>query len=104
MALFNALVRPVVLALARPGLADPGRGPGARPPGPGVPRRRATAPRASTSTASCTALVGSFVYAIINTVLTAILGVDSGGSYYGLLVQSLLVKRSTGPLGQARAS
>ncbi len=43
-----------------------------------------------------TALVASFVYAIINTILTAILGVDSGGSYYGLLVQRLLVKRSTG--------
>src|SRR6478736_9002039 len=43
-----------------------------------------------------TALVASFVYAIINTVLTAILGVDSGDSYYGLLVQRLLVKRSQG--------
>ena len=36
------------------------------------------------------------MYAIINTVLTAILGVDSGGSYYGLLVQRLMVKRSQG--------
>src|SRR3954469_16330965 len=43
-----------------------------------------------------TALLASFVYAIINTILTAILGVDSGESYYGLLVQRLLVKRSTG--------
>src|SRR4029079_2964864 len=43
-----------------------------------------------------TALIASFVYAIINTVLTAILGIDSGDSYYGLLVQRLLVKRSTG--------
>ena len=43
-----------------------------------------------------TALVGSFVYAIINTILTAILGIDSGGSYYGLLVQRLMVKRSQG--------
>jgi uncharacterized membrane protein YvlD (DUF360 family) len=43
-----------------------------------------------------TALIGSFVYAIINTILTAILGVDSGGSYYGALVQRLLVKRSQG--------
>jgi len=43
-----------------------------------------------------TALIASFVYAIINTILTAILGVDSGGSYYGLLVQRLLVERSTG--------
>jgi uncharacterized membrane protein YvlD (DUF360 family) len=43
-----------------------------------------------------TALIASFVYAIINTILTAILGVDSGGSYYGLLVQRLMVKRSKG--------
>ena len=48
-----------------------------------------------------TALVASFVYAIINTILTAILGVDRGGSYYGLLVQRLLVKRSTGHDRQA---
>ena len=42
------------------------------------------------------ALIASFVYAIINTVLTAILGIDRGGSYYGLLVQRLMVRRSTG--------
>ena len=41
-----------------------------------------------------TALIGSFVYAIINTILTAILGVDRGGSFYGLLVQRLLVQRA----------
>ena len=40
-----------------------------------------------------TALFGSFVFAFINTALTAILGIDRGGSYYGLLIQSLLVKR-----------
>ncbi len=40
------------------------------------------------------ALVGSFVYAIINTVLTAILGIDSGDSFYGLLIQSLLLERA----------
>ena len=43
-----------------------------------------------------TALIASFVYAIINTLLTAILGIDRGGSYYGLLVQRLMVKRSKG--------
>jgi uncharacterized membrane protein YvlD (DUF360 family) len=43
-----------------------------------------------------TALIGSFIYAIINTILTAILGVDSSGSYYGMLIQRLMVKRSTG--------
>jgi uncharacterized membrane protein YvlD (DUF360 family) len=42
------------------------------------------------------ALIGSFVYAIVNTVLTAILGVDRGGSYYGLLIQRLMVQRATG--------
>jgi uncharacterized membrane protein YvlD (DUF360 family) len=35
------------------------------------------------------AIVASFVYAFINTALTGILGVDSGGSYYGSLVQTL---------------
>jgi uncharacterized membrane protein YvlD (DUF360 family) len=43
-----------------------------------------------------TAVIASFIYAIFNTILTAVLGVDSGGSYYGLLVQRLLVARSTG--------
>ncbi len=42
------------------------------------------------------ALVGSFIYAIINTILTSVLGVDSGGSYYGMLVQRLMVKSSKG--------
>jgi uncharacterized membrane protein YvlD (DUF360 family) len=42
------------------------------------------------------ALIGSFVYAIINTILTAILGIDRGGSYYGLLIQRLMVQRATG--------
>jgi uncharacterized membrane protein YvlD (DUF360 family) len=40
------------------------------------------------------ALVGSFVYAGFNTALTAILGVDRGDSFYGLLIQSLLLKRA----------
>ena len=95
MALFNAIVRPVVLALARPVslilvgilvlvlqvssfLVVAQMAPGVHVDG------------------FVTALIGSFVYAIINTILTAILGVDSGGSYYGLLVQRLLVKRSQG--------
>src|SRR6478672_3511221 len=95
IALFNAIVRPVVLALAAPislilvgvlvlvlqivaFLVVAQLAPGVH------------------VDAFGTALVASFVYAIINTVLTAILGIDSGGSYYGLLVQRLLVKRSTG--------
>ena len=40
------------------------------------------------------ALIASFVYAAINTALTALLGVDRGGSYFGLLVSSLLAKRA----------
>ncbi len=40
------------------------------------------------------ALIGSFVYAAFNTVLTSILGVDRGGSYFGLLVASLMSKRA----------
>ena len=95
MALFNAIVRPVILALAAPislilvavlvlvlqvvaFLVVAQFAPGVHVDGFG------------------TALIASFVYAIINTVLTAILGIDSGDSYYGLLVQRLLVKRSTG--------
>jgi uncharacterized membrane protein YvlD (DUF360 family) len=95
IALFNALIRPVVLALAAPislilvgilvlvlqviafftvaNLA------------PGVDVDGFT-----------WALIASFVYAIINTILTAILGVDRGGSYYGLLIQRLMVRRATG--------
>lgn len=38
------------------------------------------------------ALFGSFVYAIFGTALTAILGIDSGDSFYGLLIQSMLQK------------
>jgi uncharacterized membrane protein YvlD (DUF360 family) len=44
-----------------------------------------------------TAVVGSFLYAAINTALTAILGVDAGGSYYGTLVQSLRAKTGAVP-------
>ncbi len=95
IALFNALVRPVVLALAAPVslvlvavlvlvlqvvsfIVVAQWAPGVHVDG------------------FTTALIGSFIYAIVNTILTAILGVDSGGSYYGLLVQRLLVQRSTG--------
>jgi uncharacterized membrane protein YvlD (DUF360 family) len=95
IALFNAIVRPVVLALAAPVslilvgilvlvlqvvafLVVAQFAPGVH------------------VDAFGTALIGSFIYAIINTILTAILGIDSGGSYYGLLIQRLMVKRSTG--------
>jgi uncharacterized membrane protein YvlD (DUF360 family) len=95
MALFNAIVRPVVLALAAPVslilvgilvlvlqvvafLVVAQFAPGVH------------------VDAFGTALIGSFIYAIINTILTAILGIDSGGSYYGLLIQRLMVNRSTG--------
>lgn len=41
-----------------------------------------------------TAFIAAFVYAIINTILTSLLGVDQAGSYYGTLVQALLVKHA----------
>jgi len=95
IALFNAAVRPVVLALAAPVslilvgvlvlvlqvlsfIVVAQFAPGVH------------------VDAFLTALVGSFIYAIINTILTSILGIDSSGSYYGALVQRLLVKRSVG--------
>ncbi len=39
------------------------------------------------------ALIGSFVYAAFNTVLTSVLGLDRTESYFGLLVQQLMLKR-----------
>jgi uncharacterized membrane protein YvlD (DUF360 family) len=95
IALFNAAIRPVVLALAAPislilvaVLV--------------LVLQIATffvvaqlAPGVHVDTL-ITALIASFIYAIINTILTAILGVDTGDSYYGLLVQRMLVNRSTG--------
>src|SRR6476646_9243096 len=36
------------------------------------------------------ALIASFVYAAVNTALTSILGIDRGGSFFGLLVSNLL--------------
>jgi uncharacterized membrane protein YvlD (DUF360 family) len=95
IALFNALIRPVILALAAPVslilvgvlvlvlqvvsfLVVAQFAPGVH------------------VDAFLTALVGSFIYAIINTILTSILGIDSSGSYYGVLIQRLMIKRSTG--------
>jgi hypothetical protein len=40
------------------------------------------------------AFIGSLIYAGITTALTAILGVDRGGSYFGMLVARLQAKRS----------
>jgi len=93
IALFNAIVRPVVLALAAPVslilvgilvlvlqvvafLVVAQFAPGVH------------------VDAFGTALIGSFIFAIINTILTSILGIDSSGSYYGVLVQRLMVKRA----------
>jgi uncharacterized membrane protein YvlD (DUF360 family) len=93
MAIFNAIIRPVVLAFVAPRsliltgiavlllqvlvfLVAAELVPGVR-----IDR-------------FLTALIGSFVYAIVNTILTSILAVDSGDSFYGLLIQSLLVKRA----------
>ncbi len=38
------------------------------------------------------ALVGSFIYAIVDTVLVSLFAIDRTGSYFGLLVQSLMAK------------
>ena len=95
IALFNAIVRPVVLALVAPislilvavlvlvlqvlaFFAVATLAPGVH------------------VDALLTALIASFVYAIFNTVLTAILGIDSGDSFYGLLVQRLMIRSATG--------
>ncbi len=99
IALFNAIVRPVVLTLAAPVslilvgilvlvlqvvafLVIATFAPGVHVAG------------------FVSALVASFIYAIFNTILTAILGIDSGDSYYGLLIQRLMVKRATGQSDQ----
>ncbi|HSP20330.1 MAG TPA: phage holin family protein, partial [Myxococcaceae bacterium] len=93
MALFNALVRPLVLAFVAPRsliltgisvivlqvlvfLAAANLAPGVRVDG------------------LLSALLGSFLYAGVNTALTAILGIDRGDSFYGLLIQSLMTKRA----------
>ena len=95
IALFNAIVRPIVLWLAAPislilvavlvlvlqvvaFLVVASLAPGVHING------------------FVTALIGSFIYAIVNTVITAVLGVDAGDSYYGLLIQRLMIKRATG--------
>jgi uncharacterized membrane protein YvlD (DUF360 family) len=93
MALFNAIVRPVLLTLVAPRslvllgilvivlqiltfLVIAPLSPGVEVDG------------------LVSALIGSFVYAAFNTALTSILGVDRGGSYFGLLVSSLMAKRA----------
>jgi uncharacterized membrane protein YvlD (DUF360 family) len=94
--LFNALVRPVLLAIVAPWslvamgilvlvlqivaffvIAQIS---------PGVHVSRITV-----------ALLGSLVYAVINTTLISILSIDRGGSYYGALVQALRTKRAAAP-------
>jgi uncharacterized membrane protein YvlD (DUF360 family) len=40
------------------------------------------------------AIIGSFVYGIVNAALTWALGVDRGGSYFGYLVQTLQARRA----------
>ncbi|MFI5225110.1 MAG: phage holin family protein [Candidatus Limnocylindrales bacterium] len=99
MALFNALIRPVILAVVAPrsliltGIAvlvlqilgffvSINLVPGAHVAG------------------FFPALIGSFIYAIVNTILTSVLGVDSGDSFYGLLVQNLMLKRAAAPSDQ----
>jgi uncharacterized membrane protein YvlD (DUF360 family) len=93
MALLNALVRPVILAFVAPRsliltgisvLVIQGL----------VFLLAANVVPGVSISGFLPALLASFVYAIINTALTAILGIDSGDSFYGLLIQRLLVKRA----------
>jgi len=46
------------------------------------------------------AIGGSFLYGILNVALTALVGVDTSDSFYGLLVQNLLLKRGVAPSDQ----
>ncbi len=99
MALFNALIRPVILAVVAPRsliltgiavlllqilvfLASINLVPGAHVAG------------------FFPALIGSFIYAIVNTILTSVLGIDSGDSFYGLLIQKLMLERAAAPSDQ----
>ena len=92
MALFNAIVRPVLLTFVAPrslvllGILVVILQ---------VVAFLVIAPLANgvVVTGFFTALIASFVFAAINTALTAILGVDRGGSFYGLLVSNLLAER-----------
>src|SRR6478752_5507026 len=82
MALFNAIVRPVLLTLVAPrslvllGIL-------------------VIAPLANGVHVDgvLSALIASLVYAAVNTALTSILGVDRDGSFFGLLVSNLLATR-----------
>jgi uncharacterized membrane protein YvlD (DUF360 family) len=46
------------------------------------------------------AVLGSFVFGILNVVLTSIVGVDTSDSFYGILVQRLLLERGSRPSTQ----
>jgi uncharacterized membrane protein YvlD (DUF360 family) len=43
------------------------------------------------------AVIGSFIYAIVNVVLTSIVGVDTSDSFYGSLIQQLMLKHGVTP-------
>jgi uncharacterized membrane protein YvlD (DUF360 family) len=43
------------------------------------------------------AIIGSFLYAILNSVLTAFVGVDSSDSFYSLLIQQMLMQETASP-------
>src|SRR5436190_5953131 len=46
------------------------------------------------------AVLGSFIYAIANVVLTSVVGVDTSDSFYGLLIQQLMLKHGVTPTDQ----
>jgi uncharacterized membrane protein YvlD (DUF360 family) len=93
MALFSALIRPVVLAFVAPrSLLWTGVSVlllqvlvflVIAPLAPGVSVDSIGA-----------AIVGSFLFAIFNTILTSIFAIDSGDGFYSLLIQNLLIKRA----------
>jgi uncharacterized membrane protein YvlD (DUF360 family) len=93
MSLFNALIRPIVLALIAPwslilvGVAV------LVLQVLGFLVIAAAAPDVEVMGVT-PSIVASFVYAMINTVLTAVLGVDRGGSYFGYLVQALRAQQA----------
>jgi uncharacterized membrane protein YvlD (DUF360 family) len=96
IALFNALVRPILLAFVAPRslvltgilvlLLQVLVFLVVAPLAPGV-----------TVDGFLTALIGSFIFAIINTILVSILAVDSGEGFYSLLIQNLLQQRAARP-------
>jgi uncharacterized membrane protein YvlD (DUF360 family) len=96
IAIFNAVVRPVILAVLVPiSLIATGIAVLVLQFAAFLVAAELT-PGVSISSAF-TAITGSFVFAIVNAALTAVLGIDRGGSYFGALVQALQAKHAAPP-------